>query len=195
MENVLYKMGIFSNGVFKYSWAQKESPMDQRYKDDVLIKAFAHQQDDYCDPEDIFYIGVWFKAVDDPINDNQGHVFPSHIPLNCVLGKRTGDIIEFNLGEDPDSGEELTVRVECDQSIVPGYSPNKWLDEDPAYSQDPFVAEYCNNMYRRLELPYRIDYNEVEKERAEKQAAVSANLTKMFEAAGCKVVENETNTR
>ena len=192
----MYRMAIFGGNVFKYSWAIKENPkLDYGcYEDDMIIKAFAKQQDEFVDPLDVWYIGAWFKKYDDPINDNKGHIFPSHIPLNCVMGKRTGDIVEFSLGENPETREEITIRVECDQSIVPGYNPSKWLDEDPAYSQDPFVAEYSNAVFRRLETPYHINYNKVDKERAERQAIITENLNRMFKAAGVKVIKHETST-
>lgn len=176
-----YKMAVFGT-IFKYSWAMKENEALENglMEDDKLIKSFAKQQDEFCDPEDIWYIQAWFKRNDDPINDNKGHIFPSSIPFCYVNGKRTGDIIEFSLGVDPDTKEELLVRVECDQSIMPGFNPNRWVDEDPAYNCDPFVAEWFNAAFRRLEYPYKIDYNQVEKERDERNKRTSEYLNKLF---------------
>lgn len=182
MVNVTYKMGVFSNTLFKYDWAIRENELlkDGMQNDDELVKAFGLQQEEYSDPNELWYIQVWFKRIDDPINDNKGHVFPSAIPLVCILGKKTGDIIEFTLGNDPNSGEELFVRVECDQTIVPGFNPNKWFDEDPAGCYDPFVAEYTRAIYQRLERPYKIDYKKVEQEHFERDRKVSENFQKMF---------------
>lgn len=188
MVEVTYKMGVFANTLFKYDWAIRENPIlaDGMQKDDALVKAFAKQQDQYSTPDELWYIQCWFKRNDDPVNDNEGHVFPSAIPLTCILGKKNGDIIEFELGNDPDSGEELLVRVECDQSIVPGFNPNKWSDEDVAYCYDPFVAEYTHAIFQRLERPYKINYGEVEKERVERDRQVTERLEKMFSGVSVK---------
>ena len=190
MIEVTYKMAVFANSLFKYGWATRENELlkNGMQQDDILVKAFAKQQDEYCDPDDLWYIQCWFKRNDDPINDNKGHVFPSAIPLTCILGKKNGDIIEFEFGNDPNSGEELLVRVECDQSIGPG-TINKWIDDDPAYSYDPFVAEYTHAMYQRLENPYKINYNEIEKERIERDRLISEHLEKMFNGVSIKKEE------
>lgn len=177
----IYRMSLSSNAIINPRWEILE---DEKKKEIFnspewkLCKAFAHQQDQYCDPDDTWYVKVRFidinKTTSD-IDDYKEHVMPDYIPMWCVNGKVQGSLVLFDLSD------ELKIGVLCDQRSAPFYKKGKYEDdEDPYCNMDPFAAVLFSAMRQRIYNPYKIDYKKEEEYRLECQRKTSEALDRMF---------------
>ena len=185
----MYRMSISGSPIFRLRWDRMEraggkdcyNPLNDETSltpEEKLIRAFALEQRDNYDPDMEWMIRVNFIEVGvplpAPIEEYNVHVFPEAIPLPCVMGRRQGDIIEFDLDQEKD----LTVRVICDQTSAIGYCAGVYDDDDPAYKIDPFINKVENAMYQRSCHPYEnIDY----KAEAERELRLRKEQTERIE--------------
>ena len=95
----MYRMSLCSNPIINPRWEILE---DEKKKEIFnspewkLCKAFASQQDQYCDPDNTWYVKARFIDINKTTadcDDYKEHFFPDYIPIWCVNGRKQDNII------------------------------------------------------------------------------------------------------